>query len=143
MLKSQEDSINVMGEEAVSQAFLSSLMFISSSDDPIRAEQNVLNAFAACSIYRDEYNNEFVKDNFKSDIAGSFFKPLWKLASYFCLPSFFFKSNIFTANALASLFHLPDGVYNRSPIISRMDYKILPPPDELPIMSDFNGYIMS
>jgi len=65
------------------------------------------------------------------------------LASYFSLPSFFFKHNVFTANTLASIFHLPDGVYNRSPIISWMDYKVLPPPDDLPVMSDFNGHIMS
>jgi len=68
MLKSQEYSINAMGEEAMSQAFLSSFLFISSSDDQSRVEQNVLDVFAACSIYRDEYSNEFVKNHFQGDI---------------------------------------------------------------------------
>jgi hypothetical protein len=44
---------------------------------------------------------------------------------------------------LASLFHFPDNAYNRSPIISWMQYKILPAPDNLPVLNDFGGYVMS
>jgi len=45
-------------------------------------------------------------------------------------------------NELASLFHFPDNAYNRTPIISWMSYKVLPAPDNLPVLKDFSGYIM-
>jgi len=125
MLKSQEDSINTMGEEAASQVFQSSFLVIAGSDDPQLAKDNVLNLFASTSVYTDEYNNEFDKSDLKADILEFMFKPLWKFASKFFLPDFFFKRNIFSANELTSLFHIPDSLYNRSPIVRRLDYKMV------------------
>jgi hypothetical protein len=48
-------------------------------------------------------------------------------------------------NALSSLFHFPDGTYNRSPVIEWMQYKILSGPNNLPVFEekDFNGFVMS
>ncbi len=138
MLKSQEDSINTMGEEAASQVFQSSFLVISGSDDAQQAQDNVLNLFASTSVYTDEYNNEFDKSDLKADVLEFMFKPLWKFASRFFLPDFFFKRNIFSANELTSLFHLPDSLYNRSPIISWLDYKMIWAPDNVPTLKDEN-----
>ncbi len=138
MIKSQEDSINVMGEEAANQWFTSSFMIISWSDQPGRADDNVLNIFASTSVYTDEYNNEFDKSDIKADLLAFFFKPMWIFASKFFLPYFFFKRNIFSVNELSSLFHLPDSIYNRTPIIKWMDYKMLSAPDNLPHLKDEN-----
>lgn len=55
---------------------------------------------------------------------------------------FGFKRNIFGINELTSLYHFPDATYNRSPIISWMQYKVLPAPENLPIPKQENGYIM-
>ncbi|HCB52137.1 TPA: hypothetical protein DEP21_06315 [Patescibacteria group bacterium] len=59
---------------------------------------------------------------------------MWKFATLFKLTTFFFKKNIFGVNELASLFHFPDNMYNRAPIISWMQYKVLPAPENLPIL---------
>jgi hypothetical protein len=141
MLKTQEESINSMGEEAASQPFKAWLLMISSSDVHGRAHENVKNMFSTFSVYRDEFNNEFNKNEFTADIMGFLFKKLWKLASLFYLPQFFFKYNVFSVNVLTSLFHLPDGLYNRATIIKWMDYKALSAPDNIPELQKANGKI--
>jgi hypothetical protein len=40
-------------------------------------------------------------------------------------------TNTFTENQLTTLFHFPDGAFNRSPAIKWMDYKVLSSPDNL------------
>lgn len=66
------------------------------------------------------------------------FKPLWKFAAKFYLPDFFFQRNIFSANELTSVFHLPDSAFNRSPVIKWMEYKMLSAPDNVPVLKDEN-----
>lgn len=68
-----------------------------------------------------------------------------KFALRFNLMSFFYASNAFSVNALASLFHLPDGIYNKSQTIRWMDYKALAGPDNLPVMDPAadTGYSIS
>jgi hypothetical protein len=68
MLKAEEESINIMGEEAGRHAFLTSVFLISSSDDPRRPEENINNMIGAFTIFRDEYNNELDENNFHADI---------------------------------------------------------------------------
>lgn len=143
MIKAQEDSINAMGEEAWKHAFLAAIMLTTSSDDKQRVDENINNMIGTFTIYRDEYGNELDENNFYWDILGFVFKPLWKFALSFNLPQFFFKANVFTPNALGSLFHFPDGVFNRSPIIKWMDYKVLAAPDNLPVMKTESGFIMT
>ncbi len=63
---------------------------------------------------------------------------MWKFGALFQLPNFFFKDNIFTVNQLSSLFHFPDGSYNRSPAIKWLDYKMLSNPDDLPLLKEEN-----
>jgi hypothetical protein len=95
------------------------------------------------TIYRDEFNNELDNNEFLTDAMGWFFKPLWKFAARFQLTNFFYRKNIMTPNALTSLFHYPDGLYNRSPVIKWLDYKMLSPPDNLPEMKEPTDYIIT
>ncbi len=145
MIKSQEDSINTMGEEAATQAFISSFLLISGSNESAqRSESNILNVVASCSVFTDEYNNEFDKNDWKADVFQFFFKPMWIFASKFCLPYFFFQRNIFSTNEMATLFHLPDSIFNRTPVIRRLDYKMIWPPDNLPKLKQVNeGYVIT
>ena len=54
------------------------------------------------------------------------------------IPKFFYRGNYFGVNELSSLFHFPDATYNRSPIISWMQYKVLPAPENLPVLTQPN-----
>ena len=68
-----------------------------------------------------------------------------KFAIKFNLINFFYTSHAFSVNALSSLFHLPDGIYNKSQIIRWMDYKALACPDNVPVMKpeEDNGFVLS
>ncbi len=138
MPKAEEEALNIMAEEAWKHAFYSGLLLVSSSNDKIRAKENLHNVVSAYTIYKDEYNNELDQPEWLADILWFILKPLWKFASIFNLIWFFYRKNIFTVNELASLWHLPDWLYNRSPIIKWMDYKALPAPDNLPVLKDKN-----
>lgn len=98
---------------------------------------------SAFNVYGHEYGNELQPMNQRHDVFGFIFKPLWKFAVKFKLTHFFSPKHVFGVHELSSIFHLPDNTYNRSPIISWMQYKILPAPENIPILNDPNGYIMS
>lgn len=143
MVKSQEDTFNTMAEEAGSVAFEGSIILIVSSDDAAQAKNGIQNLYSAYSVYTDEYGNEFEYPNFKADVFRFISKPIRKFAAKHLLTHLFFPSSVFTSGELASLFHFPARIYNRSNIIDWMPYKVLPAPDDLPIFTEENGYIMS
>jgi hypothetical protein len=144
MTKAKEEALNVMGEEAGRHAFESSLLIVSSSDQEDNPKTNIRNLIGAYNAYKDEFNNELDVNEWKMDIFGFILKPLWKTAVGSHLVWLFFKKNIFTENALTSLFHFPDGIYNRSPIIKWMDYKVLAAPDNLAMLTKPNdGFVVS
>lgn len=143
MTKAEEEALNIMGEEAGKHAFDAGIILISSSDDGDRAHQNIDNMVSIFTIFRDEFNNELDNNEFLSDAAGWLFKPLRRFAARFSLCHFFFKKNIMTPNALTSLFHLPDGIYNRSPVIKWLDYKMLAAPDNLPTLTQPTDFVIT
>lgn len=143
MVKAKEDYLNAMWESAALPYFEASLLLITSSPDPIRLDNNLDVLVSSYNIYGDEYGNELIDQNNQHDVFGWFYKPLWKFAALFKLTHFFFKTNVFGVNELASLFHFPDNAYNRSPAISWMQYKVLPAPENLPVLHDTTNYVMS
>lgn len=116
---------------------------VSSSDDTARVHDNLSLMMTAYSIYKDEYNNELEQPELLADIFGAIFKPLWRFAIQCGLVNFIYKMNIFTIDAMASLYHLPDAVFNRSQIIKWMDYKALPCPENVVVPKEENGFLMS
>lgn len=143
MVKAEEEALNIMAEEAWKQAYEAGLLLISWSDDAKKAEENIYNVVSAYTIYKDEYNNELDQPETIADLFWRLLGPFRRFAVAFYLSSFFFRKNVFTVNSLSSLFHLPDALYNRSPIISRMDYKVLASPDDVPTLEKETWYIIS
>ena len=120
------------------------MIIVSSSDTPDNPKTNIRNLIGTYNVYKDEFNNELDVNEWKMDAFGRLLKPLWKSAVCAHLVRLFFKKNIFTENALTSLFHFPDGIYNRSPIIKWMDYKVLAAPDNLAVLTKPNdGFVVS
>lgn len=143
MVKAKEDYLNSMGEEASLPFYQAGLMLITTSDDKERLGTNLDILVSSYNVYGDEYGNEFKDQNNKHDVFPFLFLPLWKFAALFGLTNFFFQKHYFGVNELASLFHFPDNAYNRSPAISWMQYKVLPAPENLPVLKDFGGYIVN
>jgi len=143
MTKAEEEAINTMAEEAWKPAFACNIYIISNSEYDDRNEQNIQSLVSAYTIYKDEYNNYLDQPEWQADIFGFFFKPIWRFAALFSLVAFFTKKNIFTVNELASLYHFPDGIFNRSPAIVRADYKMTEPPKNLPVPKEENGRVIT
>lgn len=131
MTKAKEEALNIMWEEAGRHAFISNLYLISSSNEIGKSKQNIRNMVAIYNIYKDEVNNELDVKERKTDIFGRLLKPIRSLLANIQSIWMFFKQNIFTENQLTSIFHLPDGVFNKSPSIKWMDYKVVGAPDNL------------
>ena len=115
---------------------------MTSSDDKKSLQGNIDDIVSATTVYGDEYGNEMEDAQTKADAFGRFFKPFRKIAVNNFIIHFFYKGFKLGINQLTSLFHFPDATYNRAPIISWMQYKVLPAPEDLPILSQPNGYIM-
>jgi len=143
MVKAKEDYLNSMWEEASLPFYQAGLLLVTTSDDKEKINSNLDILVSSYNVYWDEYWNEFKDLNNRHDIFWFFFLPMWKFAVLFGLTSFFFRKHYFWVNELASLFHFPDNAYNRSPAISWMQYKILPAPENLPILKDFGWYIIN
>ncbi len=142
MVKAKEDYLNAMGEESALPFFNSGILITTSSDDKNNLEKNMDQIVSSLTIYGDEYGNELIEPQGKTDMFGRLLKPFRKIAVNNFITRFGFKKNIFWIHELTSLFHFPDATYNRSPIISWMQYKVLPAPENLPIPKSPNGYIM-
>jgi hypothetical protein len=116
---------------------------LTTSNKKERCAENLQNVISAYTIYKDEYNNELDQPEWAADLFGWVLKPCWKFSIDFMLPNFCYKKNIFTVSELASLFHLPDGLFNRCPAIKWMDYKALPSPDNVPQLKEPNGHFIT
>jgi hypothetical protein len=145
MIKAEEDAYQSMGEEAANHSFDTGLVLLTSSDNKDLVWSNLDTVMSAYSIYSEQYLNEITESNMKGDVFWRLFKPMRRFAVRFNLLHFFSTSHAFSVNALSSLFHLPDGIYNKSPSIRWMEYKALACPDNVPVMSaaDDNGFVMS
>ena len=145
MVKAKEDSRNAMWEEAANPTFRSTISLIASSDVEGRPVEILNNLESTYSVYSDEYSNSLGCPNLKHDLFGFIFIPLWKVGVKLFLQWFFSKYSYFSTNELTSLYHLPDGLYNRSPAIEWMPYKVVAAPSNLPVFSDdeWNGRIIS
>ncbi len=142
MVKAKEDYLNAMGEESALPFFNSWMLITTSSDEKENLEKNMDLVVSSLTIYGDEYGNELIEPQGKTDVFGWLLKPFRKIAVNNFITRFGFKKNVFGINELTSLFHFPDATYNRSPIISWMQYKVLPAPENLPIPKIPNGFVM-
>ena len=143
MTKAKEDALNIMGEEAWRHAFRCSLFLISSSDEYEKPKSNIRNMVGIFNIFKDEFNNELDMAEWKTDLLGFILKPIRKFLHNIWSLNFFYKANVFTENQLTTLFHFPDGAFNRSPSIKWMDYKVLAAPDNLYTPKDPTDFVIS
>ena len=145
MVKAKEDSRNAMWEEAANPTFRSTISLVASSNVKWRPREILNNLESAYNVYSDEYSNSLECSNFKHDILWFLFIPLWRASIFMYLQWFFSKYSYFSTNEITSLYHFPDGLYNRSPAIEWMQYKIVAAPNNLPTFSDdeWNGRVIS
>ena len=130
MLGPQEDALKKVGEKAGQVGFDTSLRIVGLADTEERATMITDNLNVAFSIYHNAYLNWFqsrriVPFNFISN-------PLMKYLFEHRIPGTFHRQSLFAQDELASIIHFPDSRYNPVPVIKWLQYKVLPPPIELP-----------
>lgn len=134
--QAETEAQKIMGEAAAQPAFKSSARVLVSSKVHQSAENWVHAIVAAASIFTDEYNNSLDNPQVLEDAFPWLFTPLRYFGFRYKLVGFFQNTSFFSADEVSTLFHLPDINYNRSPIISWLEYKKLPTPHNLKSMKD-------
>ena len=144
MVRAKEDSRNAMWEEAANPTFRSTISLVASSNVKWKPREILNNLESAYNVYSDDYSNSLECSNFKHDVLWLLFIPLWRASIFMYLQWFFSKYSYFSTNEIASLYHFPDGLYNRSPAIEWMQYKVVAAPNNLPTFNDdeWNGRVI-
>ncbi|NVP17202.1 type IV secretory system conjugative DNA transfer family protein [Candidatus Gracilibacteria bacterium] len=129
--QAETESQKVMGETAAQPMFKSSIRILVSSKNKKNAEEGVHAIVAAASMYTDEYNNALDNPQILEDAFPWFFTPARHFGFKYKLVGFFQNVSWFSADEVSTLYHMPDIVYNKSPIINWLEYKKLPLPHNI------------
>ena len=129
--QAETEAQKIMWEAAGQPYFTASIRILVSSKTHQNAEDWVHAIVAAASIYTDEYNNSLDNPQVREDALPFIFTPLRYFAFKYKLVWFFQDISYLSIDEISTLYHLPDINYNRSPIITWLEYKKLPIPHNL------------
>lgn len=129
--QAETESQKAMWESAWQPFFSWSIRILVSSKSKQVAEDWVHAVVAAASMFTDEYNNALDNPQIREDFFAFIFTPLRYFAFKFKLVWFFQNVSYYSVDELATLYHLPDINYNKSPLIKWLEYKKLPIPHNL------------
>lgn len=130
MLQTEEELAKRVGEKSNQVGFNTVIRVMASSDKGEARCDEILNGlFVSFNATKDAASNWFQSkrliflDKINSSIMGrSFMRRFFKYGE---------KTSLLTPEELASIFHFPTTMYNFSPVIKWMDYKILPMPSTM------------
>ncbi len=134
--QAETESQKMVWESAGQPGFESSIRILVSSDTRSSAHNWLQNLIAATAIFTDEYNNQLDNPQMVEDMFRIIFTPLRYFAFQFRLVGIFQNISRFSCDELSTIYHFPDIKYNKSPIISWLDYKMLSPPQNLKFPKD-------
>ena len=131
MLQTEEEIAKNIGEKAVQNGFDCVVRVLASSKNPSRIQDILNGAFVSFNVFKGKGKNYF--ENRRIVPFNLINAPLIKHNFKYRLGSFLLEKNsIFCEEELATIYHFPDARYNRIPTIKWLDYKVLPPPIDLP-----------
>ncbi len=129
--QAETEAQKIMWESAAQPIFYSAINVYVSSKNPSNAEDWVHAVVAAASIFTDEYNNSLDNPQFLEDVFAFIVSPIRYFNFIFKLNWFLQDNSYFSSDELVTLYHFPDINYNRSAILTWLEYKKLPPPPNL------------
>jgi hypothetical protein len=138
MLQPKEEAAKHIGEKAGESGFKVSIRVMASAKTMKRTEDIINSMIAAMNVFKDSYANWF--EGRRIIIINWINAIIMYHAFQKRLLKFFNKTSILCSKELASIYHLPDAHYNRIPVIKWMDYKVLPPPTNIPKTGVLLGY---
>lgn len=125
-----EEEIKAMDEKNSKVGFETIIRVVMASDSKTTASQNLGNVIGSFAQFSYSGGNSFSKTRYHSMSAlvkNYVLRTMWRPWLIIFKPKM-----ILTSEELASIFHIPNVKYNRSPNIAWQNYKIAPPPDNLP-----------
>lgn len=135
MIASKEETAKRIGEKASQTNFHTVIRLVASSSSEQRVEDLMNNMVVAFNVLNDEGSNGI---NTRRVVPIDVINNVYMLRNYnkrileTRIFGFGERSNIFSEEELATMYHFPDGKYNFSPAIEWLSYKKLPAPAEMP-----------
>lgn len=134
--QAESEAHKIMWENAAQPLFNSSIRILVSSKNIASAKEWVHAIVGASAIFTDEYNNALDNPQLREDGFAWFYTPIIYIWYKFKLVGFFQEKSFYSSDEVATIYHLPDINYNKSPIISWLDYKKLPVPHNLRVPTE-------
>lgn len=129
--QAETEAQKMVGESAGQPAFQGSIRILVASDTSVSAKNGLSTLVSATNIFTDEYNNQLGNPQMIEDPLRFIFTPLRYFAYKFRLVGVFQNISCFSSDELSTVYHFPDINYNKSPIISWLEYKMLATPQNL------------
>jgi len=125
-----EEEIKAMDEKNTKFGFETIIRVVVSSDSKHKLSQNLSNIVGSFNQFSYPSGNGFTTSDYHSVntlVKNYVLRNFTRSLAMFRMPKM-----ILSSDELASLFHIPNIKYNKSPNLSWQNYKIAPPPDNLP-----------
>jgi len=130
MLASEEENLKQMGEKANQEGFDTTIRIMASAPTLARAAQILDSIVLGFNTFSNQGSNWFQN---RRVIPWDLINTPWINFNFkHRLKNYGEKSSILVPEELSSIYHIPNSRYNFTPIIKWLDYKVLPPPTNLP-----------
>lgn len=135
MLQSKEEIAKAIGEKSTQTGFDTVIRLLTTAKTETRAGTLCNNVIIAFNAFKYNGSNKFRArriipiDPINDKIFLHNFKKRLLESRLFFIGE---KKSLLSEEELASMYHFPNSLYNRSPNIRWLDYKVLPAPAELP-----------
>jgi len=135
MLQTKEETAKRIGEKSGQSGFDTVIRLLSSANTEKRAEEISNNMIVGLNLFKDPASNWFqtkrilIIDSVNDKIFLKNFQHRHIDSRLFWIGE---KKSIMSEEELASIYHFPCSIYNKSPIIKWQDYKVLPAPLNVP-----------
>ena len=130
MLQTEEEVAKAMGEKANQVGFCGTIRLLASSPQKFRVQEILDGLSVAFNVYQGAGTNSF--ENRRIVPLNVLNSPWMKHNFKYRMMPWGEKKCLFSAEEAATLYHFPDARFNRIPTIKWLDYKVLPPPINLP-----------
>lgn len=131
MLQTEEEIAKSIGEKATQSGFDTVVRVVASSPQGSHRVQEILDGmFVSFNIFKGKGKNRF--DNRRIIPINTINAPIILHNFKYRMGAFMEKNSILCSEELATMYHFPDAKYNKIPTIKWLEYKVLPPPINLP-----------